>query len=65
MDKIATEVAAGRMQEPDGKRAQDSWSKAELLRLSKSVSRHGRDWVAVTRDVVSKTKQQCMGKVAK
>jgi hypothetical protein len=63
-DKVAKEVAAGRMQEPGGKQVQDSWSKAELLRLRKAVSRHGRDWVAVSRDVGSKTNQQCMNKVA-
>jgi predicted SprT family Zn-dependent metalloprotease len=63
--KVANEVAAGRMQEPGGKQVQDSWSKAELLRLSKAVSRHGRCWVAVSCDVGSKTKLQCWGKVAK
>jgi hypothetical protein len=62
--KVAAEVAAGRMQEPGRKQVQDSWSKAELLRLSKAVGRHGRDWVAVSRVVGSKTKQQCMHKVA-
>ncbi len=62
--KVDTEVAAGRMQEPGGKRVQDSWRKVELLRLSKAVGRHGRDWVAVSRDVGSKTKQQCNNKVA-
>jgi hypothetical protein len=46
--KVAAEVAAGRMQEPGGKQVKDSWSKAELLRLSKAVSRDGRDWVAVS-----------------
>ena len=40
-DKVAAEVAAGRMQEPGGKRVQDSWRKVELLRLSKAVGRHG------------------------
>ncbi len=52
------------MQEPGGKQVRDSWSKAELLRLSKAVSRHGRHWVAVSDDVGSKTKQQCFHKVA-
>ena len=60
--KVAAEVAAGRMQEPGGKQVKDSWSKAELLRLSKAVSRHGRNWVAVSHDVGSKTKKQCCSK---
>ena len=64
-NKVRSEVAAGRMQEPGGKQVQDSWRKVELLRLSKAVSRHGRDWVAVSRDVGSKTKQQCHDKVAR
>jgi hypothetical protein len=29
------------------------------------VGRHGRDWIAVSRDVGTKTKEQCKGKVAK
>ena len=37
-------------------------SKAELLRLSNAVSRHGRNWVAVSHDVGSKTKVQCCSK---
>ncbi len=45
--KVATEVAAGRMQEPGGKQIQDSWRKVELLRLMKTVDLHGRDWIAV------------------
>jgi uncharacterized membrane protein YdjX (TVP38/TMEM64 family) len=47
-NKVAKQVATGRMQEPGGKQVQDSWRKVELLRLSKAVSRHGRDWVAVS-----------------
>jgi hypothetical protein len=62
--KVDKEVAAGRMQEPGGKQVRDSWSKAELLRLSNAVSRHGRNWVAVSRDVGSKTREQCIRKVA-
>jgi hypothetical protein len=62
MGKVAAEVAAGRMQEPGGKQVKDSWSKAELLRLSNAVSRHGRNWVAVSHDVGSKTKVQCCSK---
>ena len=62
-NKIAKEVAAGRMQEPGGKQVKDSWSKVELLRLSKAVNKHGRDWVAVSHDVGSKTKEQCKNKV--
>jgi hypothetical protein len=30
-----------------------------------AVDRHGRDWAAVSRDVGSKTRQQCSDKVAK
>ena len=63
-NKVAAEVAAGRMQEPGGKQVQDSWRKVELFRLSKAVGWHGRDWVAVSRDVGSKTKQQCKDKLA-
>jgi hypothetical protein len=44
------------MEEPVGKRVQDSWSKAELLRLSKAVGRHGREWDAVRLDVGTKTR---------
>jgi hypothetical protein len=54
--KVKKEVAAGRMEEPGGK--QVSWSKTELLKLMQAVDRHGRDWVSVSRDVGSKTKQQ-------
>ena len=65
--KVAKEVAAGRMQEPGGKRkrerAQESWSQAELVQLKAAVDRHGRDWAAVSRDVGSKTRQQCINKV--
>jgi hypothetical protein len=48
------------MQEPGGKREQESWRQAEL---KAAVDRHGRDWAAVSRDVGSKTKQQCLNKV--
>jgi hypothetical protein len=54
--RIRLEVAAGRMQEPDGKREQESWSQAELVQLKAAVDWHGRDWVAVSRDVGSKTR---------
>jgi hypothetical protein len=63
IDKVTTEVAAGRMQEPSGKQKQESWSQAELVQLKAAVDRHGRDWVAVSRDVGSKTRQQCRSKV--
>ena len=51
------------MQEPGGKQEQESWSQAELVQLKAAVDRHGRDWVAVSRDVGSKTRQQCRKKV--
>jgi hypothetical protein len=57
--KVAAEVAAGRMREPGGKRFRNPWSKAELVKLRVAVGRHGRDWVAVSRDVRSKTSSQC------
>jgi hypothetical protein len=63
MNKASLEIAAGRMQEPGGKRVQDSWSKAELGALKRAVALHGRDWPAVARSVRSKTKQQCVAKV--
>jgi hypothetical protein len=53
---VTAKVDAGRMQKPGGKRV--SWSKTELLKLMQAVDRHGRDWVSVSRDVGSKTKQQ-------
>jgi hypothetical protein len=60
--KIAREVAAGRMQEPCGKRVQDSWSKVELRTLRRAVALHGRDWVAVASSVGSKSRAQCSRK---
>ena len=51
------------MQKPG--RKQVSWSKTDLLKLMKAVNRHGRDWVSVSRDVGSKTAQQCLDKVNK
>ncbi len=62
--KVSVEVAAGRMQEPGGKRVQDSWSEVELGALEQAVAQHGRDWVAVARSVGSKTVQQCQNKVS-
>jgi hypothetical protein len=62
-NKVMVEVAAGRMQEPGGKQEQESWSQAELIQLKAAIDRHGRDWAAVTRDVGSKTKEQCRHKV--
>jgi hypothetical protein len=59
MSKVANEVAAGRMQEPGGKRVLDSWSKIELGALKRAVALHGRDWVAVASIVGSKTRLQC------
>ncbi len=56
--KVNVEVAAGRMQEPGGKRVQDSWSKVELGALKRAVALHGRDWAAVASGVGSKTRQQ-------
>ncbi len=56
------EVAAGRMQEPGGKRVLDSWSKVELGALKRAVALHGRDWAAVALDVGSKSHEQCMTK---
>ena len=64
--KVKNEVAAGRMQEPGGKQDQASWaswSQDELIQLKAAVDRHGRDWVSVSRDVGSKTRQQCLKKV--
>jgi hypothetical protein len=61
--KVKSEVAAGRMQEPGGKQEQESWSQAELVQLKTAVARHGRDWVSVSRDVGSKTSQQCQHKL--
>jgi hypothetical protein len=63
LKKVRTEVAAGRMQEPGGKRELESWSQAELVQLKAAADRHGRDWVAVSRDVGSKTKKQCQHKL--
>ena len=60
--KAVAEVAAGRMQEPCGKRLRDSWSEVELGALKRAVALHGRDWDAVARSVRSKTRQQCKGK---
>jgi hypothetical protein len=60
------EVAAGRMQEPDGKRVLDSrssWSKVELDALKRAVALHGRDWAAVASSVGSKTRVQCKDKI--
>jgi hypothetical protein len=51
------------MVEPGGKQEHDSWSQAELIQIKAAVDRHGRDWAAVTRDVGSKTKKQCLNKV--
>ncbi len=62
LDKVAAEVAAGRMQEPGGKRVLHSWSKVELGALKRAMALHGRDWDAVARSVGSKTRLQCMGK---
>jgi hypothetical protein len=62
-DKVDNEVAAGRMEEPGGKRVykrdRESWSQAELVQLKAAVDRHGRDWVSVSRDFGSKTTKQC------
>ncbi len=60
VNKVKKEVAAGRMQEPVGKREQGSWSQAELVQLKAAVDRHGRDWASVSRDVGSKTRLQCI-----
>jgi hypothetical protein len=49
------------MEEPGGK--QEFWSQTELLKLVQD--RHGRDWFSVSRDVESKTRQQCNGKVVR
>jgi hypothetical protein len=62
--KICSEVAAGRMQEPVGKRMRDLWSPTELIQLKAAVDRHGRDWVSVSHDVGSKTSQQCQHKLS-
>ncbi len=61
-DKARAECAAGRMEEPDGKRILDSWSKANMVNLKKAVGRHGRNWIAVSREV-GKTREQCKSKV--
>jgi hypothetical protein len=52
------------MEEPGGKQEQESWTEAELLKLKQAVDRHGRDWAAVSRDVGSKTSQQCQHKLS-
>jgi predicted SprT family Zn-dependent metalloprotease len=63
LNKVKSEVAAGRMQGPGGKQDRESWSQAELIQLKAAVDRHGRDWVAISRDVGSKTNKQCKSKV--
>jgi hypothetical protein len=58
---VTAKVDAGRLQKRGGK--QVSWSRHEHLKLMQAVDRHGRDWVSVSRDVGSKTRQQCKDKV--
>ncbi len=65
MHKVATEVAAGRKQEPGGKLVQHSWSQVELDALKRAVALHGKDWAAVASSVGSKTREQCKRKVDK
>jgi predicted SprT family Zn-dependent metalloprotease len=62
INKVATEIAAGRMQEPGGQ-VKDSWSQVELGALKRVVALHGRDWAAVASSVGSKTSEQCKHKV--
>jgi hypothetical protein len=54
----AQSVAAGE------KRARPySWSELETAKLKLAVSKHGRDWAAVAKEVGSKDKAQCRSKV--
>jgi hypothetical protein len=53
------------MQEPGGKRVQDSWSKVGLGVLKRAAALHGREWAAVAATVGSKTRRQRAHKLAK
>jgi hypothetical protein len=62
-NKVTHEVSAGRMPEPARKQEHHLWSNLEVARLTAAVAKHGRNWVAVSKEVGTKTNQQCQDKV--
>jgi serine protease inhibitor ecotin len=62
-DKMRDEVSAGRLEDPPKKQVHVLWTPEEQQKLHAAVALHGRDWVAVSKEVNSgKTRVQCMTK---
>jgi hypothetical protein len=63
--KVREEVQRGRLADPGIKRTQLPWATDEVVRLRQAVQNHGRDWVAVARDLTPRTAAMCQRKMDK
>jgi hypothetical protein len=61
--KVKTEVVAGRMEEPPGLIVQETWTAQEMVALVQGLDQYGRDWVAISRKVGTRTRTQCQDKI--
>jgi hypothetical protein len=61
--KGLAEIAAGRIPEPGAKVNLLAWTEAEISCLKDAVGRHKRNFVAIAKEVGTKTRQQCKDKV--
>jgi len=64
-DKARTEIKAGRLEAPAGKQEHNKWTKEECEALHRGIREHGRDWVAVSKFVKTRTNQECHCKAQK
>jgi hypothetical protein len=64
--KMRDEVRAGRLENPPPnlkKQVHVFWTPEELQKLTEAVALYGRDWVSVSRAVVTRTPLQCSDKM--
>ncbi len=57
--KVTKEAQMGRIAEPGDKMKRGNWTPEETQKLKDAIEAHGRDWVAVSKFVGTKTREQC------
>jgi hypothetical protein len=63
MSKALHAIASGHIPDPGAKVSRFAWTEAEVARLKDAVARHKRNFVAIAKEVGTRTRQQCNDKV--